>query len=58
MTNHPHSDVIIVGAGAAGLAAATAAEELGLTVRVFEAQDHQGGRVRTRHTPRGDRHRR
>jgi oxygen-dependent protoporphyrinogen oxidase len=43
----PDLDVAVVGAGIAGL---TAAEELGragLSVRVFEAEDHVGGRMST-----------
>ena len=40
-------DLIIVGAGAAGLAAARRARELGLSVVVLEAKDCIGGRVHT-----------
>ena len=40
-------DLIIVGAGAAGLAAARRARELGLTVIVLEAKDRIGGRAHT-----------
>ncbi len=40
-------DVIVVGAGLAGLAAARALENGGRTVRLFEASDGVGGRVRT-----------
>lgn len=40
-------DVAIVGAGAAGLAAARRADELGLSVFVFEAKSRIGGRVFT-----------
>lgn len=40
-------DVAIVGAGAAGLAAARRADELGLSAFVFEAKDRIGGRTFT-----------
>jgi monoamine oxidase len=40
-------DVIVVGAGAAGLAAARRAQELGLTVLVLEAKRRIGGRAHT-----------
>lgn len=40
-------DVAIIGAGAAGLTAAHAAREAGLTARIFEARDRLGGRVFT-----------
>lgn len=40
-------DVIVVGAGLAGLAAARTMVERGLRVRVLEASDGVGGRVRT-----------
>jgi monoamine oxidase len=42
-------DLVIVGAGAAGLAAARTARELGLDVVVFEAMDRTGGRAHTDH---------
>lgn len=41
------TDVIVVGAGLAGLAAARTLVERGLRVRVLEASDGVGGRVRT-----------
>ncbi len=37
--------VIIVGAGAAGLAAAKKLEEAGITYQILEASDHYGGRI-------------
>lgn len=48
MIDHRSSvDVVIVGAGAAGLGAARTARELGLTYIVFEAMDRIGGRAHT-----------
>ncbi|MFH1499397.1 MAG: NAD(P)/FAD-dependent oxidoreductase [Verrucomicrobiota bacterium] len=41
------SDVIIVGAGLAGLTCARRLHEAGVACRVFEAEDEVGGRVRT-----------
>lgn len=43
-----HSDVIVIGAGAAGLAAATDLIAAGLRVVVIEARDRPGGRACTR----------
>ena len=40
-------DLLIIGAGAAGVAAAREALALGLTVRVLEARDRVGGRAHT-----------
>src|SRR4051812_35933664 len=42
--------VIIVGAGAAGLAAARALDDAGVPWRILEARDRIGGRIRTVHT--------
>lgn len=47
MTNLSSVDVAIVGAGAAGLAAARTAEERGLAFVVLEAMDRIGGRAHT-----------
>lgn len=44
-------DLIVVGAGAAGLAAAAACGEAGLHVVVLEARDRVGGRIHTLHYP-------
>ncbi|MEO1106019.1 MAG: FAD-dependent oxidoreductase, partial [Pseudomonadota bacterium] len=42
-----HVNVIVVGGGAAGLAAASAAEEAGLSCQLLEAQKRLGGRIST-----------
>lgn len=41
------ADVVIVGAGLAGLACAVRLEQAGLAVKLLEAEDAPGGRVRT-----------
>ncbi|HSY21764.1 MAG TPA: NAD(P)/FAD-dependent oxidoreductase [Polyangiaceae bacterium] len=46
-------DVIVVGAGAAGLAAARDLTRAGLRVLLLEARDRLGGRIWTRHTAEG-----
>lgn len=43
----PDLDVVVVGAGAAGLAVAYALQRAGRSVDVFEAEDRVGGRMRT-----------
>jgi monoamine oxidase len=45
------TDVVIIGAGAAGLAAARALDEQGVDVVVLEARERIGGRVFTLHDP-------
>ncbi|MBB4303302.1 1-hydroxycarotenoid 3,4-desaturase [Rhodobium orientis] len=49
MTRSPHrsSDVVIVGAGMGGLAAAVALSARGMSVRVIEKADAPGGKIRT-----------
>ena len=43
-----HSDILVLGAGLAGLCSALLLEELGYRVTVLEAAAHVGGRVQTR----------
>src|SRR5262245_13730170 len=44
-------DVVVIGAGAAGLAAAVRLVEAGRSVLVLDARDRVGGRIDTRHEP-------
>src|SRR3974390_253124 len=46
-------DVIIIGAGTAGLGAARRLATSGLCVRVLEARNRRGGRAWTAHDPSG-----
>ncbi|HEU5101409.1 MAG TPA: NAD(P)/FAD-dependent oxidoreductase [Roseiflexaceae bacterium] len=45
------ADVLVLGAGAAGLAAAQELSQAGLHVTVIEARDRIGGRIFTQHVP-------
>jgi monoamine oxidase len=45
------SDVLVIGAGAAGLSAALELSRAGLQVEIIEARDRVGGRMFTRHDP-------
>src|SRR5262245_1212099 len=47
-------DVVVVGAGLAGLSAARALHEAGVSVRVLEARDRVGGRVLSRKLSSGE----
>jgi monoamine oxidase len=51
--NSESADVIIIGAGVAGLTAARLLADAGLHVLVLEARDRVGGRVWTLHVPSG-----
>ncbi|XWN31153.1 MAG: NAD(P)/FAD-dependent oxidoreductase [Devosia sp.] len=53
MTIADSTNLVVVGGGAAGLAAAVAAEQAGLTCQLLEAQGLLGGRVRTVPLPSG-----
>ena len=46
-----HADILIIGAGAAGLAAAAELAASGRRVLILEARDRLGGRIWTRHLP-------
>lgn len=48
---HEHQDVIVIGAGAAGLAAAASLGRAGHSVLVLEARDRIGGRICSRSEP-------
>ena len=48
-TRDDRYDIVVIGAGAAGLAAARILSERGLSVVVLEARDHLGGRTYTLH---------
>ena len=45
--NHIERDVVVIGAGACGLTAATKLKEAGASVIVLEARDRVGGRLHT-----------
>src|SRR5262245_31418004 len=45
------TNVIVIGAGVAGLSAARALADGGLSVIILEARDRIGGRIFTRHIP-------
>src|SRR4051812_6558578 len=49
MTSDPTTDVLILGAGAAGLAAAARLTQVGRRVAIVEARSRIGGRIDTRH---------
>src|SRR5215472_14398219 len=46
-----HFDVLVIGAGAAGLAAARTLSEQGLSLAILEARDRIGGRIHTIRPP-------
>src|SRR5204863_3839363 len=47
----PNPDIIILGAGAAGLSAAVELYHAGLKVTILEARDRIGGRIFSKHDP-------
>ena len=51
MSTAARTDVVIIGAGAAGLAAARDLHDVGLRVAVLEARDRIGGRILTHREP-------
>lgn len=51
MTRTHDADVLVLGAGAAGLMAARRLSEAGMQVLVVEARDRVGGRILTQHSP-------
>src|SRR3954469_12755508 len=50
-TKLEQSDVLILGAGIAGLTAARQLSQRGLRVTILEARDRVGGRIHTMHDP-------
>src|ERR1700752_532868 len=52
MSKNDDADVIVVGAGAAGLSAAAALGQAGLAVTVLEARERIAGRIFTFHDPK------
>ncbi|WP_330176174.1 FAD-dependent oxidoreductase [Streptomyces sp. NBC_01498] len=49
LTTEPHADVVIIGAGIAGLSAAHQLTRAGVTVTVLESAPYIGGRMATEH---------